>query len=360
MIDTKMRTDVGQLLAVGFHGTSPSDDGVKNVIAQAEAGLIGGVIIYRYNIENPRQLKELLRHFHEAQTEYPLFVMLDQEGGKVQRIRESNGFRDFRSAKSVASQCSPSEAFEHYHEMAQQLRDTGFNFNFAPCIDVDCDPPCEAIGKLERSYSSNTEVVATYAAAFIRAMRAAKIFSCVKHFPGHGSSHGDSHMGLVDITSDWRDEELNPYHALRREGLIDSVMSAHLIHHGVEKDTPITFSKTWLDKVRADIGFDGPIVTDDLHMGAILHHFPLNEIVVRALAAGHDLLIFSNNPLASQLQGIRHDENSVTSGDTAVPNLSIAERAIQEIERAVLDGRLSEELLARSIGRILDAKSTIK
>lgn len=358
-MNSELRKKIGQTIAVGFHGTSAADDGVKNVLAQAEAGIIGGVIIYRYNIENPRQLKELLSLFRNAKTEYPLFTMLDQEGGKVQRIRASNGFSDFLSAQKVSKEMTSEQAYEHYRHMGALLRETGFNFNFAPCVDVNFDPPCEVIGKLERSYSTDPEIVARYAGEMVRAMRDEHVASCLKHFPGHGSSRGDSHMGLVDITNDWKEAELEPYKKLQRAGLIDSIMSAHLIHNSVEQDTPITFSSKWIKRLRKEVPFDGVVVTDDLHMGAIIHNYSLEEIVVRTLAAGHNLLIFSNNPLASQMQGIRHDEQSNSGADAKVPNVSIPERAIQEIESAVSAGRLSEERIGESIKRVIVLKASL-
>lgn len=364
MINPKIKKDLGQMLSVGFHGTTIADDGVRNALEQARAGVIGGIILYRYNIETPAQLKELLAHFHTAATPYPLFVMLDQEGGKVQRIGSSKGFQDSLSAQKIAQELSPEEAYQHYLAMASMLKDLGFNFNFAPCVDVDTVPPCEVIGKLERSYSTDPEVVITYASTMIEAMRAKGVASCIKHFPGHGSARADSHMGLVDITNDWKEDELIPYRSLAADDRIDSIMSAHLIHNGIDKDTPVVFSETWLTKIRKDIHFDGVIVTDDLHMGAIVHNFSLHEIATRTINAGHDLLIFSNNPLASQTQGIRHDENTKATaggGETiTVPDPLIAEKIIEQIELAHDSGRISEIRLQSAISRVLKLKEQIR
>lgn len=359
-----IKRDLGQLLSVGFGGTSISDDGVQQVLAQARAGVIGGVILYRYNIENPVQLKELLSHFVNVESRYPLFIMIDQEGGKVQRIGSAKGFKDSLSAQKLAQELSIEEALQHYRQMGEQLSEYGFNFNFAPCVDVDGDPPCDVIGKLERSYSSDPSVVTAYAETMIQALRAHGVASCIKHFPGHGSARADSHMGLVDITGEWQERELNPYRELAARGAIDSIMSAHLIHNQVDKDTPVVFSRTWLDRIRNDIGFDGVIVTDDLHMGAIVHNFSLHDIAVRTINAGHDLLIFSNNPLASKTQGIRHDESSSATAGSAltvtVPDPLIAEKIIQEIEDAHQAGVLTGERLQSAITRVLKLKEQIR
>lgn len=363
MMNPEVKRDLGQVLSVGFQGTTIADDGVRNALEQARAGLIGGVILYRYNVETPAQLKELIAHFTSVESRYPLFIMLDQEGGKVQRVGSAKGFKDTLSAQKIAQEMSPEEAYQHYLVMGSMLNDLGFNFNFAPCVDIDMEPPCEVIGKLERSYSTDPEIVISYASAMIEALRAHGIASCIKHFPGHGSARADSHMGLVDITNDWKEDELIPYRRLAADDFIDSVMSAHLIHNGIDKDTPVVFSEKWLSRIRNDIHFDGVVVTDDLHMGAIIHNFSLKEIATRTINAGHDLLIFSNNPLASKTQGIRHDENnSVTAGggdEIIVPDPLIATKILQALETAHEAGEVSESRLQSAIERVLRLKDQI-
>jgi beta-N-acetylhexosaminidase len=357
---SKFKEDLGQVITTGFLGTSVSDDGVKNAIAQAEAGIIGGVILFRYNIENPKQLKELLSAFKNAKTNYPLFIALDQEGGKVQRINAQKGFKDFYSAQKVARELTPEQAFTQYREMGKMLQEFGFNFNFAPCVDVDTDPPGAAIGKLERSYSLNPLVVSQYAFSMIKALKEFHVISCLKHFPGHGSARDDSHMGLVDITNNWQESELVPYKELNQQHMIDSVMSAHLVHNQVDKNTPILFSKVWIDKLRNEIGFNGVLVTDDLHMGAIIHNFTISEIVTGALSSGHDLLIFSNNTLAAQAQGIRKDQhdNSTTNKSTVtVPDPQVAETVITEIEKSLNAGTLSEIRVEEAIAHVIALKN---
>jgi beta-N-acetylhexosaminidase len=356
-----IKENIGQLIVTGFKGTSPNDDGVKNIIAQAEAGIIGGVILFRYNIENPAQLAELTAALKGAKSKYPLFIALDQEGGKVQRINSQKGFSDFDSAQKVARERSPEQAYSHYREMGKMLHQAGFNFNFAPCVDVDSEPPGDAIGKLERSYSLDPEIVASYAESMVKALRESRIISCLKHFPGHGSARADSHLGLVDITDNWSERELIPYQQLTKQGMVDCVMSAHLVHNTMDKDTPILFSKTWIDKLRIDIGYNGVLVTDDLHMGAIIHNFSIAEIARGALFSGHDLLIFSNNSLAAQAQGIKQDETNSTTQKTVqratVPDPQVAEVVLQEIDQALDSGTLQESRVAEAVTRVLNLKN---
>jgi beta-N-acetylhexosaminidase len=325
--------------------------------------MVSGVILYRYNIENPAQTRELIGAFKKAQAPFPLFVMLDQEGGKVQRINSAKGFSDTASAKRVAVEFSLQQAYDHYASLGQELSKLGFNFDFAPCIDLDSTPTCEVIGALERSYGSDSNIVSQCAEQMINGLSEHGVISCAKHFPGHGSASGDSHLGLVDITSTWNERELEPYQMLQSRGLLDVVMSAHLVHQGIDSDTPITFSARWIEKLRTEVGFDGVVVTDDLHMGALVYNYSFDDICVRPLLAGHDLLIFSNNPLASQHQGIRHDEKSgvqTWADSLTVPDENIAEHAFRSLRRALDENIINEKNIERSIQRIIDLKQRFK
>ncbi len=357
-----LKEQIGQLLMVGFHGTSPTDAGVRTVIAQAEDGLIGGVAIYRYNIEGNQQLRELLAALRSARTPVPLFISVDQEGGRVQRLNAKNGFQDFASAKAIAQLASPTEIRAHYASMASMLRDAGINFDCAPCLDLDGTPGSPVIGAMDRSYSAAPTIVATCAEQFIDAFRTAGIVTCAKHYPGHGRAVGDSHTGLIDITQSWTDDELEPYRLLHSRGKLDAVMTAHLRHQGVDAGRPCTFSPSWIGRLRQTIGFSGVVVTDDLHMGAILHAYALSDIVVRALSAGHDLLFFSNNPLASQSQGIRHDERASTASaaqshtGSPVPDSALPEKFQDIVAHGLQRQQLSEGQITASCERICTLK----
>lgn len=356
--ELSMQERIGQLLMVGFHGTSPQDEGVRTVIAQAKDGLIGGVALYRYNIEGHQQLRELLTAIRNAPTPLPLFISVDQEGGRVQRLHAKNGFQDFASAKTVAQWNDPTAVRAHYTEMASVLHGLGINFDCAPCVDLDGTPPCPVIGGMERSYADSPTVVAACAEQFIDTFRSAGIIACVKHYPGHGRAIGDSHTGLIDITQSWTEEELEPYRILQSRGKLDAIMTAHLCHQRIDAGVPCTFSPTWIRTLREQIGFSGVIVTDDLHMGAVLHAHTLSDNVVRAIAAGHDLLFFSNNPLASQARGVRHDERASTSRSTqspaesSVPDSSLPTKVQEIVTRGLRDGQIQEQHITAAVDRI--------
>lgn len=299
---------VGQMVMMGLDGTTPDDPGVSQAIAQIRAGQLGGVILYRYNVTSPSQVRALNSALAQANPlELPLLIALDQEGGLVQRLRASNGFTDTPSHEVVAATQTPVQARSTYNAMASMVAQAGFNFNFGPVVDLRgdwLDPQKRAvspvIGQLQRSFSDDPARVVLYATQFIQAHREAGVLTSLKHYPGHGLATGDTHLGLVDVTTTAQSVEQWPFQQLVSAGLADSVMTAHLVNRNVDPDWPVTLSERFIGpQLRVRDGFQGVVVTDDLHMGAIqLEHSP-REAVVRAILAGNDLLVFSNNPAAA-------------------------------------------------------------
>ncbi len=299
---------VGQMVMMGLDGTTPDDPGVSQAIAQIRAGQLGGVILYRYNVTSPSQVRALNSALAQANPlELPLLIALDQEGGLVQRLRASNGFTDTPSHEVVAATQTPVQARSTYNAMASMVAQAGFNFNFGPVVDLRgdwLDPQKKAvspvIGQLQRSFSDDPARVVLYATQFIQAHREAGVLTSLKHYPGHGLATGDTHLGLVDVTTTAQSVEQWPFQQLVSAGLADSVMTAHLVNRNVDPDWPVTLSERFIGpQLRVRDGFQGVVVTDDLHMGAIqLEHSP-REAVVRAILAGNDLLVFSNNPAAA-------------------------------------------------------------
>ena len=361
--NTSLQEKVGQLLAVGIHGTALSDACIQQVVTQAEAGQIGGIIIYRYNITSKAQLATLLQGIKQARTALPLFVYVDQEGGKIQRLDSSQGFVETLAARQVAADLSVHEARQHYARLGQELQDTGFNFDLAPCVDIDGEPPCLAIGALQRSYGTDPARVADYGEAMLAGLADHGVLGCLKHYPGHGRVMGDSHMGLMDITHTWQAQELAPFQRLIERGVVAAVMTSHLVHQGIDPATPVTFSRIWLDKLRQELGFNGLIVADDLHMGAIIRHYSPAQAVVAGLRAGLDQLMFSNNPLAAQPQGIRHDLDArvkpVTTGEWQVPDLGLPQKVFGVVAAAITAGALDEAVVDAAYGRVVKLKGQL-
>lgn len=360
--------EIGQMIMIGFHGTDPKDSEVKLVAKQIQQGQIGGVILFSYNIKNPSQLKKLMNYIksqtpqetsatkasrgdHDfnlrAHYKIPLFIAVDQEGGKVQRLSSKNGFDDFPSAKTVGN-LTLSQAENIYQAMAVMLDKAGFNFVFGPVVDLDYDSPSAVIGGLERSYSKDPKKVVQYAKIYIKAMHAQHILTALKHFPGHGSARGDTHNNLTDITKTWSKTELIPYENLIRSNQVDAVMTAHLINQSLDPNYPATLSKIILNHYLIKLWqFNNIIISDDLHMGAILKNYGLREAIIRSIKAGINILIFSNNPAAAK--GV----------DNFTPDPNLPDKIIAIIKQAVKTGEISREAIHQSYLKIIKLKQKI-
>ncbi|MDR3471919.1 MAG: glycoside hydrolase family 3 N-terminal domain-containing protein [Devosia sp.] len=312
----------GQMVLVGFQGSSVNDAKVKGLIEEIGKGQIGGVMYLKTNVTSLDAVKAMNGAFRKAHPALPPFISLDQEGGKVQRLTAAVGFPEMPSAADVAKTDTPVAAQAVYAKTAAGLASLGFNVNFGPVVDLNVNPSNPIIGKYGRSFSADPKVVEAYADAFIAAHRQAGVLTALKHFPGHGSSTGDSHKGFVDISSTWKPVELAPYAALIKAGGVDFVMVGHLYdeHHDAPGDTlqlPASLSSIWIGKVlRHDLGFNGVVISDDLEMGAIRDMFKskdnmevVRQTVVKAVNAGVNVLLFSNTAaydpkLGEKIQGV--------------------------------------------------------
>lgn len=329
----------GQMIMIGVKDTSA--EGIALVKDQIAKGKVGGVVLYKYNIENPRQIREFNNNLKAAAGNGSpvLFTAVDQEGGKVQRLVAEKGFRSYRSHRDTAGKLTPEQAFRQYCEMAADLSAAGFNVNFAPSADLNVNQDSPVIGRLGRSFSADAETVAAYAGEFVKAHSKAGIVTSLKHFPGHGSALNDSHLGFTDVTGTWTEKELEPFRLLIDRGLAVSVMTAHVFNAEIDPLYPATMSKKHLDILRRDMGYDGVIFTDDLQMGAVRDNFSLEEAVVRAVQAGADVLVYSN----------------FFFNDPEFP-----EKAAEIIKKAVETGQISMEMIERSYTRIMKLKQNLR
>lgn len=222
---------------------------------------------------------------------------MDQEGGQVERLTKSVGFAEIASAADVAKSMSPQSAQALYENLAQRLASLGFNVNFGPVVDVNVNRSNPIIAKYGRSFSTDPNAVTEYGAAFVRGHKSAGVLTALKHFPGHGSSQADSHLGFADITDTWRDTEYVPFQKLISQNLAQMVMVGHLYHKSfadaANNDYPASLSPVAIDGVlRKGLGFQGVVVSDDLEMGAITEHYGFKEAVLAAVRAGNDILLF--------------------------------------------------------------------
>jgi beta-N-acetylhexosaminidase len=337
---------IGQLMILGFQGLTPEDKSIQKLAHQIRTHQVGGVIPYAYNITDVAQITHLNAFLQDQSPDLPLIISVDQEGGKVQRLKSDKGFRGFPTAEKVAS-LSPEEAHKIYLEMATELNDNGFNLDFAPCVDLNPESYLSPIiGELERSYSSQVDILVEYAALMMDALHQKGILNSIKHFPGHGSARGDTHKGFVDVTQDWSKQELLPFFKLIQQGHVDTIMTAHVFNDHWDKHYPATFSASTLQMLR-DEGYEGIIISDDLHMTAIHAQYDAETAMIKALKAGNDMVIFSNYALAAA--GVPNFK----------PDPDLPEKIITAVKNALSQGELSESRINEAFDRVLSLKRKI-
>lgn len=337
--EQELKQRIGQMIIVGFKGKEISED--SYIIKVMKDVKVGGLSLFQRNISSPEQVKKLISDLQHYSL-IPLFVVVDVEGGKINRLKPKNGFSHFLSAKKLGEIGDYEFTKKEALRMSQQLKDLGFNMNFAPVVDVDINPKNPIIGALERSFSSDPQKVALHAQAFIEAHHQNNIITVAKHFPGHGSSKRDSHLGMVDVTNTYKQEELIPYKILQEKGLLDAVMTAHIFNKNIDESYPATLSAKFLqDILRTQLGFQGVIISDDMEMGAIKGYYSFKDSLIRAVNAGCDMVLVSNNTLS------KFD-----------PKLAYKIRDI--IYQAVKQGKISKQRIIESSNRIYKLKKVIQ
>ena len=334
---------IGEIIILGFRGTEI--DSSSKIVKDINEYNIGGIILFDYdvpsksslrNIINPKQTKKLIEDI-KSLTRHDLFIAIDAEGGKVNRLKAKYGFMQIDSPQKMGED-EPQNTFIKASPLGLELDYLGINLNFAPVVDVNINKDNPVIGKLERSFSDDPQKVYEHASYFIDAMHEFNVITAIKHFPGHGSSTEDSHLGLVDVTNTYQEEaELFPYKKLIQDNKTDIIMTAHVMNTNIDPDNPATLSSIFLkDILRGKLNYKGVIVSDDMQMGAIVENFGFGEAIIKAINAGCDLLIFSNNSPV-------YDED-------------IAQKAVEVIKKAIKDGKIKEETIRNSYNRIKQLK----
>jgi beta-N-acetylhexosaminidase len=287
---------IGATLMTGFEGTDIEDEGPRRLLAEIAAGRVGGVLFFRRNAESAAAVKRLTHAFARAAPDLPLLVAVDQEGGRVERLTGDIGFREMPSAAWVGNRTEEA-ARSTYRHLAAALARWGFNVNLGPVVDLARNPDNDVIYTAGRAYSGDPARVTTFARTFVDAHRVAGIATALKHFPGHGSSNGDTHDGVVDITATWAPEELDPFRTLIGEGRADIVMVAHVTQSALAGGDPAPASLSPAiigDVLRAGLGYDGVVMSDDLDMAAVAGLDTPEAIALRALRAGNDIVVFGS------------------------------------------------------------------
>ena len=296
---------------------------------------VGGIIFFKKNIEDPDQLKEMTANLQKYSSEavsLPLFLGIDEEGGRVARIADSDGFEvdKIGSMQSIGETGDESEAFTAGRTIGAYLRDYGFNIDFAPDADVITEEENKVIG--DRSFGTDPELVSRMSCSYLEGLHEAGIFGCPKHYPGHGGTKEDSHEGKAVTDRTWNEmeeAEILPFRALVDDG-VQFIMVSHISAPEVTGDEiPASVSGILItEKLRGEIVYNGIVITDAMGMGAISDNYDSKTAAVEALKAGADMILMPKD----------------------------FKEAYDGVLEAISDGTLSEERIDESAVRIVKAK----
>jgi beta-N-acetylhexosaminidase len=285
-----LKDNAGQMLMAGFDGTSLPG----HVHSALDRGELSGAILFARNVENPEQVASLNREILDAAIGRMAFVAVDQEGGRVQRIKAP---ASVIPPMSVVGATRDVELIVKMGELVgDELEAMGFNMNFAPCADVRTNEENQVIG--DRAFGDDPEWVGRAAGAFMLGLTMSGLIPCAKHFPGHGDTVLDSHFDLPKIEHDierLRQVELAPFRALIKAN-VPMIMTAHLLIPALDTHHPATLSPQALTELlRKKLHFGGVVVSDDLEMKAIADRYPLDEVMSLGVAAGVDLFLICHS-----------------------------------------------------------------
>jgi len=331
---------IGQMILIGIPRASTD----TLVMDEVRNGRVGTIILFEKNVpKKPNafaDLKKIIWAYKQV-APIPLFVAIDQEGGKVNRLKEKYGFTRSITAAATGKSKSLDSARFYADATAATLAGLGFNINFGPVVDVAVEPTNPVIVKSERSYSANEDSVALFAKEFVKQHRKYGVITVLKHFPGHGSSTTDTHFGVADVTNTWSERELKPYKSLIDSGYVDAVMTAHIVNKNLDKNgNPGTLSQDILQGIlRNRLGYKGVVFSDDMQMEAISKQYGFEQSIIMAIQAGVDIMCFANNVPGSQKRKV---ELIFATIKDAVAKGTITPKRIDESFKRIM--KLKQEL----------------
>ncbi|KOP63959.1 glycoside hydrolase [Bacillus sp. FJAT-18019] len=349
--DLSLEQKVGQMFICGFNALTP-DEHAKILIEQYQ---VGGICYFRRNVKTLPQLAELsesLQELASGSQKIPLLISIDQEGGMVARI-DHEGISRIPGNMALGAAGSEEDSYKVAQIGARELRSLGVNMNFAPCLDVNNNSRNPVIGV--RSFAEDPKVVAALGTAAIKGYQEEGVSATAKHFPGHGDTSVDSHLGRATVPHDierLRSVELYPFTQAIKDG-VDAIMTAHVSFPAIEpSDLPATLSRSVLTGLlREEMGFEGLIVTDCLEMHAISKEYGIPEGAIRAIEAGADCVLVSHR-LAEQTAAITAVIEAVKSGRLSMDLIDAAvERILVLKER---NAKLAEDLPVYPIGEVTE------
>lgn len=324
------------MILIGF----PKAEIDQDVLREVREGKVGSIILFEKNIPQKNSfvaLKKITWAYQQA-APIPLFIAIDQEGGRVNRLKDKYGFPRSITAEAMGKSNSLDSVRFYSEATATTLAGLGINVNFAPVVDLGSNPNNPIIAKVGRAFSANEDSVTLMAKEVIRQHRKYGVLTALKHFPGHGSSKDDTHLGIADVTDTWQERELKPYRALIDSGYVDAIMTSHIVNKKLEPEGhPGTLSDDVLTGIlRKQLYFNGVVFSDDMQMHAITKHYGLEEAIKLAVNAGVDIMTFSNNIASS-------DERTVDKVHSIIRNM-------------VQTGVIKRERIDESFRRVMRAK----
>ena len=334
---------IGQMIMLGI-GKDTEIRPDNKILADIKAQKLGGILLYEKNIskdDSVEKLKKLIATL-KKDSELPLLVSIDEEGGLVNRLKQKYGFPKTVSANYLGD-VNDIDSTKYYSDIvAHNLLLLGINVNYAPVLDVH-NPLNPPIGINERAFSDDPQEIIKHARQVIESHRYFNVKTVVKHFPGHGNSRQDSHYNVTDVSNYWQPQEVFPYVKLMYEGNVDAIMTAHIVNDKLDDSKlPATLSKKIMtDYLRGDLGYKGVIFSDDMQMKAIADQFGFEKSIQMAIHAGVDVLMFSNHiPMKGR-------------------DMILPQDIIDIVKKMVNDGEISEERINESYQRILKFKSNL-
>lgn len=323
---------IGQMILAGVQGTT-LDDQAKQMITDQK---VGGIIFYANNVSTLEGTAKFVQSIKEANQSnpVPIFMSVDQEGGKVSRMPET--VESIPSSRKVGETKDSALAETMGELLARQVQLAGFNVDFAPVLDVNSNPKNPVIG--DRSFGSSAELVSRMGIAEMKGLRNEGIIPVVKHFPGHGDTSVDSHLDLPVVNKTEKqlaELEWIPFQAAVKEQ-VEAVMVAHILFPKLDPDHPASLSDVIIgEHLRGKFNYDGVVITDDLSMGAIAKNYKLDQAALATVKAGSDILLVAHSY-----------ESAKTIFDTLIS--------------AVKSGKITESRIDESVYRILALKQQYK
>ncbi len=329
---------IGQMIMLGINNRTQFTE-TDSLLQEISSNKVGGIILFEKNIDKTEPSSRLKSLIEKAKSysSIPLLVTIDEEGGKVHRLKEKYGFVGMPSAAYLGSINNSDSTTFYNNRLADELSDIGINFNYAPSVDLALNPENTVI---VRSFSALPAITAKHAALCINAHHQNGVKTILKHFPGHGSSTADSHLGIVDVSDSWDFQELFPYYELIKSNTCDAIMTAHIVNKYWDSSLlPATLSKKVIGgMLRGLLGYKGVVFSDDMQMHAISKEYGVDKALTLAINAGVDIVMFANN--------VDINEQPVTATEVH-----------GKIKKLVKEGKIPEARIDESYKRIMALKN---